>query len=178
MPPFRRRAVPSVFVLAAALLAGVLGVAPAAADDASCKPILDALLAQARTPYRASSTFNGAAGGEEVYTTKAIYRGRGGHWTKIPATPEDRIAANHEVGAAMTNCRLLRADTVDGQTATIYSGHSQTVTPASTTEMQIWIGKANGLPLQVESDVSMFGKKSHTSKHYSYGNVQAPAGVN
>ena len=178
MSPFPRRAVPSVLVLAAALLVSSIGVAPAAADDASCKPILDALLAQARTAYRASITFNGTAGGEEVYTTKAIYRGRDGHWTKIAATPEDRIAANHEVGAAMTNCHLVRADTLDGQAATVYSGHSQTVTPASTTEMQLWIGKSNGLPLQVDSDVSMFGKKSHTSKHYSYGNVQAPAGVN
>jgi hypothetical protein len=165
-------------VLAATILAVSLAALPAQADDASCKPVVDAMMAQAKTSYRSSITANGRSGGEEIYTTTAIYRGHGGHWVKIAATPQDRLDANRTVGASMSKCRQVRIETVDGQPATVYAAHAQTASPATTTEMQIWIGRSKGLPVKVESDVEMSGRKTHVSKHYEYGNVQAPAGVN
>jgi hypothetical protein len=165
-------------LLAASLVAVSSAMAPVHADDASCKPVIDALMAQAKASYRSSIKADGRDGGEEIYTTAAIYRGHGGHWTKIPATPQDRVEANKTVGASASHCRQVRVETVDGQPATVYSAHLQTQAPASTTEMQMWIGKTNGLPLKVESDVEMSGRKTHVSKQYAYGNVQAPAGVN
>jgi hypothetical protein len=92
--------------------------------------------------------------------------------------PQDRVEANRTVGASMSKCRQVRIETVDGQPATVYAAHTQTTAPAATSEMQIWIGRAKGLPVKVESDVEMSGRKTHVSKHYEYGNVQAPAGVN
>ncbi|HEX4497373.1 MAG TPA: hypothetical protein VIE43_16990 [Thermoanaerobaculia bacterium] len=165
-------------LLAASLFAVASVTAPVHADDASCKPVVDALMAQAKASYHSTITANGKDGGEEIYTTTAIYRGHGGHWTKIPATPQDRVEANKTVGASASHCRQVRVETVDGQLATVYTAHLQTQAPASTAEMQMWIGKASGLPLKVESDVEMSGRKTHVSKHYAYGNVQAPAGVN
>ncbi len=163
--------------LAASILTGVLVAPSAHADDASCKPVAAALLAQAGAAYRASITFNNTSGVEEIYTKTAIYRGHGGHWTTIPATPQQREAANREVGASLSVCQSLREETVDGQAATVYAAHSQTATPASSGDMQLWIAASTGIPLKVDYDVRMSGKVSHVSKHYTYDNVQPPAGA-
>ena len=163
--------------LAAALLTISLTTLPAHADDASCRPVAAALLAQAGASYRSSITVDGKDGGEEIYTTTAIYRGKGGHWAKIAATPQERIAANREVGASLSSCRRVREEAVDGKPATVYSAQSRTTSPASTADMRIWIGASDHLPLRVESTVSLSGRKTQVSKLYAYGAVKPPAGV-
>lgn len=164
-------------VLAAVLFANVLATMPVHAENATCQPVTNAMMKLANTSYNDSITFDGKPGGDEIYTTTAIYRGLAGHWGKIPTTPQERIDANRAVGASLSNCHQIREEVVDGQSATVYAAQSHTASPPSSGDMQIWIGKSRGLPLKVESDVQMFGKKSHTSQRYDYTNVRAPAGV-
>ncbi|MEO6967337.1 MAG: hypothetical protein ABI132_02620 [Rhodanobacteraceae bacterium] len=164
-------------VLAAVLFANVLATRPVSAEDASCQPVVSAMMKLANTSYHASITFDGKPGGDEIYTTTAIYRGLAGHWGKIPASPQERIDANRAVGASLSNCHQIRKEVVDGQSATVYAAQTHTASPPSSGDIQMWIGQSRGLPLKVESNVQMFGKKSHTSQRYDYNNVQPPAGV-
>lgn len=175
MPSTPRRS--ALASLALTLLVG--GVSPAAvrADDPSCKPVIEALVMQAKVSYRGTITARGRAAGEEIYTATAIYRGKDGRWTKIPATPQQRLDANREVGASLSGCKALREETVDGQAATVYAAHSETVSPPSNSEMLLWIGKSSRLPLKVDSETRMFGSRLHISKLYRYGEVKPPAGV-
>ena len=167
-----RRAIPLFAIVA---LGGTLDALPAHADDASCKPVSDAMLKLARTPYHEMATTGGRSF-EKIYTTSALYIGSGGHWMKMPATPKDLLDVTRESGLAYSGCKPLRAETVDGQAATVYAVHYQTTTPAASSDAQIWVG-ANGLPLKAESDGLTGPGKGHTSTHMTYGNVQPPAGV-
>jgi hypothetical protein len=166
-----------LLMLAASVLSSAIATEPVhAADDPSCKTVFDAFMKQNETPFHETITTNGRPF-EKIATTTAIYTGHGGHWTSIPATPQDRIEITRETGASMSNCKPLRQETVDGQSATVYAAHMQTKSPPSITDSQIWIGASSGLPLQSESDAVGGGRKMHLSNHFTYANVQAPAGV-
>ena len=157
-------------------LAGALDATSARADDATCKPVSEAMAKLASTPYHETAVVNGKPF-EKIYTTTALYIGSGGRWMKTPATPQTLNDASRESGLSFSNCKSLRTEAVDGQAATVYAAHSQTTTPAFGSDAQIWIG-ANGLPLRSESDVPTGPGKGHTSTRMAYDNVHAPAGVN
>jgi hypothetical protein len=163
-------------MLAACILAGAVIAPQARADDASCKPVLGALMKQARTPYHEMATADGRSF-EKIYTTTTLYIGNGGHWMKVPATPEGLIDAMRENGQTFSSCKSLRTEMVDGQAATVYAAHSQTTTPPASNDAQIWIADASGLPVKTEADEQGGGRKGHVSTQLIYGNVQAPAGA-
>jgi len=162
-------------VLAAAILTGAAVTRPAHADDASCKPVLDAFAKQARTPYHEIAVANGKSF-EKIYTTTMLYIGHSGQWLKMPETPQDLIDATRESGVTLSHCKSMRTEMADGQVATVYAAHF--TTPGTSSDSQIWIGNASGLTLKTESDAQAGPGKGHTSTHITYGNVQAPtAGV-
>ncbi|GMV29261.1 MAG: hypothetical protein AMXMBFR59_13860 [Rhodanobacteraceae bacterium] len=71
----------------------------------------------------------------------------------------------------------LGHDTVDGKEANVYS---YTVTEPARSDVKVWIGRANGLPLQLESSGRFMGVKSTTRvRYYDYDDpairVTAPA---
>jgi hypothetical protein len=165
-----------MYAFAASVLIGVIASAPAHADDASCKPVSDAMMKQARTPYHEIATVGGRSF-EKICTASTLYIGMNGHWTKTPMTPQDLIDVMRETGVSLSNCRSLRTETVDGQAATVYAAHLQTTTPASSSDSQIWIGNASGLTLKTEADTLEGGRKVHVLTHFVQGNVQPPAGV-
>jgi len=72
---------------------------------------------------------------------------------------------------------MVRDESVNGEPATLYSGHDQL--PDAKVDSQVWISKARGLPLKMEMDMDTGGAagKSHRTVRYEYSNVQPPAGV-
>ena len=77
---------------------------------------------------------------------------------------------NRKTGTA--TCRYLREESVNGETAAVYSAHSENEDVKS--EGQLWISK-KGLPLREELDTDVGDpNKVHRSIRYEYGNVQAP----
>lgn len=169
-----RNHVPRSCMLLACVLVGPVIALQARAEDASCKPVSDALMKQARTPYHEMATVDGRPF-EKIYTTTTLYINNGGHWVKLPATPQDVIDAMRETGQTFSNCRSLRTEIVDGQAATVYAAHSQTTAPAASNDAQIWIANASGLPVKTEADEQEGGRRVHASTHLDYSNVQAPA---
>jgi hypothetical protein len=152
----------------------VLVCAPALASEMSCKPVLDAQRKQAQTAFHETSTSNGAALLEKIFTTKALYLRRGsGHWIKVPTTPQDLIDAMKESGMALSSCHRMREEAVEGQAATVWAAHLHTGNPVKEMDMQIWISSATGLPLRTESSQ----RGAHVSTHLAYDNVQPPPGV-
>lgn len=157
-----------------AALAGNLAALPAHADDASCKPITDAVTKLARTPYHEVATVDGKPF-EKIYTTTTLsMRINNGKWMTMPMTPQEILDSMRESGSSFSNCRKLRTETVDGQRAIVYAATQSTATGSYKSEgEQIWIG-ANGLTLKTVSDSLAGGKKVHAESRVTYDNVQVP----
>jgi hypothetical protein len=145
---------------------------PSHADEASCKPVTDAVEKLARTPYHEVATVDGKPF-EKIYTTTTLSTRVAGKWMTVPITPQEVLETRRETGS-YSNCRLLRTEIVDGQRATVYAAHrSSADTSYPTQDDQIWIA-SNGLTLKTVSDAEAGGHKVHAEAHMSYENVQAP----
>jgi hypothetical protein len=72
------------------------------------------------------------------------------------------------------SCHYVRDESVHGESAAIYSTHSESEHGKS--DNQIWASKDRGLILRQETDLDTgrTNGKSHLSVRYEYGNVQAP----
>lgn len=166
----------SLSMLAAGMLAANLLAPTARADDAACKPVVDAMTRTAGTPYHEFINAGGVTF-EKIYTTTALYVGRNGRWMKTAASPKALLDATRESGATFTQCKSLRTETVDGQRATVYAVHERLTATAEDDQSQIWIANATGLPLKLESESRHAGKPTHVSTHFTYANVQPPVGA-
>ncbi len=116
---------------------------------------------------------------ELIYLNNTHYMLVSGKWIAGRVTPKDLENARYKAddsGASLT-CRAVRDDSVNGEAATIYSIHRETVD--FKTDAQVWISKSRGLPLRKEADTDLGGAagKSHQSIRYEYTNVQAPDGI-
>lgn len=165
----------TLHLLACALALCSISIA-AHADDASCKPLVDAAVKMARTPYHEVANVDGKAF-EKIYTTRSLSIRRNNEaWTTVPVTPQEVLEAQHE-SAAYVNCKLLRTDVVDGQRATVYSAQRiATGFSSHHDDAVIWIG-ANGMVLKTITDTQMRGHKAHSESHVTYNDVHAPAGA-
>jgi hypothetical protein len=160
------------------LIIPVAAPSRARGDDASCKAVTEAMMKQLKTAYRQTITLDGKPAGEKMYTTTAFYyQGKDGHWIRVPMTTQERIDAMHETGATFSNCKQLREEMVDGQSATVYAVREQTTSPTQSIDTQIWIASASGLALKTEADLERNGRRMHVSTHFSYDHVQPPASV-
>jgi hypothetical protein len=76
------------------------------------------------------------------------------------------------------SCRYLRDESVNEETAAVYSTHSEMSDEdlgEQTSDGEIGISKSRGLPLRHEFDLDAGdGKKKHHSSRYEYTNVQPP----
>ena len=161
-----------ISVIALATLAGSLATVPAHADDASCKPVMDAAAKLARTPYHEVATVDGKPF-EKIYTTTTLSTRVAGKWMTVPMTPQEILDAMRET-ASYSNCRVLRTEIVDGQRATVYAAHRLSPgTSYPSDDALIWIA-ANGLTLRTVSDSQAGGHKVHAEAHLTYDNVRAP----
>lgn len=171
--------------LAALLFAGSLGSLPAPAAaravDPSCQPLAEASHRQLRTPTHIYSTETAAYRGgkprltELIQAADAIYVRVDGRWQRSPIKLQglrDQQDANAREGKG--SCRFLRDEAVNGETAAVYSLHSDS--EVATVDSTVWVSRRSGLPLRTEMDMDVGGAagKIHKALRYEYANVQAP----
>ena len=137
----------------------------ARADDAGCKPLLDAFARQLDSPFRESITGRGHTTEKIVLPDATFVKMPNAGWVKNPTTAQERSAQLAAVRATTSSCQLVGQETVDGQAATIYSSH------LSGGEMRYWIGR-NGLPLRGEGGTGT----TRVDWVFTYDHVEAPAG--
>jgi hypothetical protein len=157
----------------------------AGAASLACGPMHDAMLKLYSIPVHVYSTENAAYAGGKVRSSEIIYLNHAtfvevnGKWQTSKITQETmrEIREKEALKDSNATCRVVREDTVNGETAVLYSVHQSV--EETKIDSQVWISKAQGLPLKIELDMDVGGKlgKSHRSMRYEYTNVQAPAGV-
>jgi hypothetical protein len=142
------------------------------ASDVGCKAVFDAILRQLQTPTHSQTTMNLVPGqkpqlSEQINTGKVMYLLMNGKWVVSKITPQAmREQELDNIKNSTAACSLVRDEPVDGVSATLYKVHEERDGTGS--DAQIWISKANGLPLRMKSEDPAF------DSHYSYSNVVAP----
>jgi hypothetical protein len=179
-------------------LAGIAGFAaaaictavPALAQGGSCAPIFAAQLKLLDTPHHAISIdsagtdkelHNGKPQSVEMVqiggTTYILYKGK---WMKSPLTVDAMKKQEAEnIKNSKSACAFVRNETVNGESAALYTIHS--VNDAATSDGQEWISKSRGVPVRTAVTIDTGGGatgKRHTVTNFDYSNVQKPAGVN
>ncbi|MEO8779769.1 MAG: hypothetical protein ABI389_13990 [Rhodanobacter sp.] len=141
-----------------------------------CKTVMDANDKQYTTPVHLYLTRSGTTN-ESIATGDAMYVKTKGNWRRSPITPKVMLEMRNDAlkEAKSLDCRHLRDEAVNGESAAVYS--MSNVTEDGRTDGQIWISRSRDLPLKSEMDVTTGADKTHTSIRYDYRNVQAPAGV-
>jgi hypothetical protein len=171
-------------IFAAALsLALVLPFAAKAAPDPACEPMFTAITKLLQTPNhqfmsQSSARYALENGGkmrtsESISTSDTSYVKMGDQWRKVPVTPQDLMKQQEESRKNSNEiCHFLRDDAEEGGAA-VYDAHSET--DAGKSAIQIWISKANGLPLREEIDLELKDKvKTHSSVRFDYDHVDPP----
>ena len=179
-----RRANNGKSILVAALLSSAaLLIPPAARAQGDCKAVYDATGKLATVASHAYETETNparpgsdASSVEMISTGGAIYITMKGKWKKSPMSMAAIHAQEEENWkiAKSISCKHLRDESVKGESATVYSMHSET--DHTKADAQVWISKSKGLLLRQEDDLDLGdGDKRHHSIRYEYTNVQAPA---
>lgn len=149
----------------------VFSVASSAAD-VGCKAVLDATLHQLQTPYHSHTTMTLVPGqkpqlSEQINTGKTLYLLMNGKWTVSRFTPQAMLEQEMDnIKNSKAVCSVVRDEPVDGVGATLYKVHEER--DGSASDSQIWVSKANGLPLRLKME------EPAVDSYYSYSNVAAP----
>lgn len=157
--------------------------APEPPQDAGCKVMFDALDKLTSTPNHFYMTETGGAknkptSSEGILAGGIRYIKVDGKWMKSPMSSQEvqeQEQKNRQDAKNNYSCRYMRDESVQGESAVVYSAHQKN--EDFTTDAQIWISKSKGLVLREEEDMDVGGGasgKSHLSVRYEYSNVQAP----
>jgi outer membrane lipoprotein-sorting protein len=164
------------FQLFAFVSALLVGATPAIAQiSPACKPVLDGAIRLTTTPHHAVSTeSDGKTVIEVISADGANYLKTHGVWKKSPLTSQDDLARQHEniKSVKVYTCSQLPDDSVDGVPAFVYKVQSE-IPDVGSSDAQIWLSKATGLPLRTEDDFNT-GTNRHISIKYDYANIKAP----
>ena len=169
--------------LSSIMLPTEMALAANPAPDSTCQAVLDATERLFTTPFHMYSTTTNAGvengkpiSSEMVFAGGARYVLYNGKWNPSPLSTEEMKALEQRNLKNTTNmsCHVMRDDSVNGESATLYSMHSETT--RSKNDDQIWISKSKGLILRQETDLysNRGNGKTHLSVRYEYSNVQAP----
>ena len=158
----------------------VLGQAGIAHAADSCQPVFDALQKLVTTPSHNYTTSAAAKGGaprtaETILVQGKKYISANGKWMDARVTTQEVLEQEKENEMnGKSSCQLVRSDSVNGESASLY--HLQRQTENFKEDSQIWISTARGVPLREEQDIEMGGSigKRHNSAHFEYRNVQPP----
>jgi hypothetical protein len=142
---------------------------PARADD--CSAVKAAMLATVKKPH--TITINRIKDGKPVtnhmvQTKDAKYVEVNGKWRTLPVTMDDFQEMEKSFNETTFTCKQVGRDSVDGQTATIYTSHYNNEDTEG--DAKLWIA-SDGLPLKSES--SHDGQM--TSSSYDFAHADAPA---
>ena len=168
----------------------LIGSTPLSAQG-NCQPVLDAMSKVFATPSHiygsmspvskdgskprtADTTYS-----ETIYVGESAYTKRAGNWKRSQATVQQVKKLEEEnIRSSKYTCRYLKDETVNGETAAVYSTHSEREDFGIKSDGEIWISKSRGLPLRQELEIMESGDKpevNHHSMRYEYTNVQPPA---
>ncbi len=139
--------------------------------DGGCKPVVDAMLRLPTLPYHSFTTLQipgaGKVSSETINDGKKIYILHNGKWKISPLTAQDLLAQEKQnVQTNRTACTVVRDETIDGVSATLYS--TQEMNDDGTTNSQVWLSKSTGLPVHTKIETSA------AETRYEYSNVSAP----
>ncbi len=150
------------------------------ADDASCKPVRDAMLAMTAVKYDAkiitTQPNRKPIVNEEIYTLDATYHQLLGRWIKMPTSPQRELEGEKNIDSSFTDCHRLGNAAINGEPVTIYVAKTlnRTLVPF-TGALKLWISVKTGVPLRSEANatIPLLGP-SHTVKTYTYANIRRP----
>jgi hypothetical protein len=164
----------------------------AAANEATCKPFVDASAKTSHTPSHSHSvqTIEGATKAMamlgmdkptvvEQYNTGTktyLFTPKDGQWTSMPSDEISNAVSSSEAKLQLqkTECSVLRTESMNGDLTTVFQ--SSSVDPVNRTTT--WISQTSGLILRMDVDVEVNGTtKSHSSAIYDYKNIELPAGA-
>ena len=178
--------VPNAGTLAAGhspvLIRAEMGLAANPGVDSACQAVMDAGEKLFSTPYHMYMTEVGAGAGngkpvssEMVFSGGSQYILFNGKWSPSPVSLEEMKAMEQRNRNNVKNmsCHNVRDESVNGESAALYSTHEETAHGKN--DNQIWVSKGKGLILRQETDIDTGGgNKTHMSVRYEYSNVHAP----
>jgi hypothetical protein len=158
-----------------------LAAAGAYAGDipAACQPVIDAVSKIDSTPSHAYNTTTRAGTtktSEVIHTSNSAYVFVEGKWTAIPTSPGQAAKQIQEnlKNAKSVSCRLVKNETIDGQSAGLYE--TLVGDGADSSVNLMWISKSSGLPVHQKIQINPNGPdKTEYEIRFEYANVQAPA---
>ena len=158
-----------------------MALAATPAPDGACQVLWDASQKSFTPPFHFYFVHTGPDGKtttmESIYVDGTAYTLIRGKWFRMPVSSDDDTKALMEKDLKNTknvSCHVVRDENVNGESATLYSVHSET--ERGIHDSQIWISRSKGLLLREETDAQLPGKsgKEHVSLRLDYNNVQAP----
>lgn len=169
-------------VLALGMALGMVG-REAMADDAACQDVLDAVIKQATVPVHQKFSIESAAmpgktlQSEMIRTGNTLYMQIRGQWSSRPYDGRKAIDdARQAMQKVEHSCTRVRGETVDGQSADLYSVEAKTASGG--TDSQIWISSASGLPMRQHTVMlEQGGPKAQHDVRFDYTDVHAPQGI-
>ena len=149
--------------------------------DSACQAVLDASEKLYTTPFHMYSTQAGALVGNGKPMSSEMISSGGtdyvlydGKWTTSSTAERKALGQRNRNNAKNMSCHYVRDESVNGESAALYSTHEESV--HGKTDSQNWVSKSKGLILRQEIDIDTGGAngKSHMSSRYEYSNVHVP----
>lgn len=184
--------------LAIVLWGGTVGIfglpgANARADDAACKSIADAMMANTQTPYHSVGTISmdmsggatNASNPPKSLSSETIFTGTdifvklpSGQWQNVHA-PLDEVKARVRASAdSFKDCQRLADETADGKSLAVYTGTAKTPNVVVTTK--VWVAPDRGVLVRSETDMKGMPqpdgqiRHQHLTMRYDYNDIKAP----
>jgi hypothetical protein len=184
---------------AIALLSGTVGLfalfcVNARADEAACKVLADAMMADTQTPYHSVGTISmdvtggttDTSGASKSLSSETIFTGTDvfvklptGQWQNVHA-PLDELKARVRASAdSFTECQRLADETADGKSLAVYAGSAKTPNVVVTTK--VWVAPDRGVLVRSETDLTGVPQSDgevrhqHLTMRYDYDGIKAPA---
>lgn len=184
--------------LAIVLWGGAIGIfglpgANARADDAACKSIADAMMANTQTPYHSVGTISmdmsggatNASNPPKSLSSETIFTGTdifvklpSGQWQNVHA-PLDEVTARVRASAdSFKDCQRLADETADGKSLAVYTGTAKTPNVVVTTK--VWVAPDRGVLVRSETDMKGMPqpdgqiRHQHLTMRYDYNDIKAP----
>ncbi len=144
--------------------------------DNSCRMVVAALDKAAQTPFHETVSASGKHY-EKIQTSTTLYLGSNGNWRVLSSSPKQLSTSASESGLTLKGCAAVRKESIDGESATVYSMQESMQGSDENYHGEIWIDDSSALPLKSETNGTHEGRKSHISTHYTYTDVRAPTGA-
>jgi hypothetical protein len=143
------------------------------AQDASCKPIADAITQHLRTPYHlyVTQVQHGISTTSEVIgMSSGVFVQSKGAWHKIAGSLQDFAQLDDgDSIKQLRDCRHVSDEVTNGQPSAKYTPRND----ASGGDETVWIAKAGGMVIKSEAHI----QDRQVVSRYEYSNVQAPSNV-